>query len=95
MHISDKGDLNKFKFTANWFIWSVRTGPKFTKDKVEWNGTKIIFEISKKGSKTEIRFTHQGLIPRLECYDSCSNAWGSIINGSLKSFIATGKGKPL
>ncbi len=77
-------------------VWSVTEGgPKFTNDKVEWKGTKIIFEISKKGSKTEVRFTHQGLIPRLECYDRCSNAWGSIISGSLKSFITTGKGKPL
>jgi hypothetical protein len=77
-------------------VWYVTDGgPKFTNGKTEWKGTKIIFEISKKGSKTEIRFIHQGLIPGLECYDSCSNAWGSIIIGSLKSFIETGKGKPL
>lgn len=77
-------------------VWSVTEGgPKFTKNKVEWKGTEIVFEVSKKGDKTEIKFTHKGLIPRLECYDSCSNAWGFIISDSLRSFIATGKGKQL
>jgi hypothetical protein len=66
----------------------------FTQDKTEWKGTKIIFEISAKGSQSEIRFTHQGLVPEYECFNVCSNAWGSYINGSLRSLITTGKGKP-
>ena len=66
----------------------------FTDDKSEWTGTKIIFEISKKGDGSEIRFTHLGLGPEYECFDICSNAWGSYINGSLKSLITTGKGRP-
>ena len=65
----------------------------FVKDKSEWNGTKITFEIAKKGDKTEVRFTHLGLVPDYECYGSCSNAWGSYINGSLRSLI-TGKRQP-
>ena len=66
----------------------------FTKDKTEWKGTEISFEISRKGNKTEIRFAHVGLVPEYECFDVCSNAWGSYINGSLRSLITTGKGKP-
>jgi hypothetical protein len=66
----------------------------FTKDKNEWTGTDVIFEVSKKGNKTEVRFTHRGLVHEYECFDVCSNAWGSYINGSLRSFITTGKGKP-
>ena len=66
----------------------------FTKDKNEWKGTDIIFEISKRVDKTEVRFTHRGLVPEYECFDVCSNAWGSYINGSLRSLIATGRGKP-
>src|SRR5258708_17025020 len=66
----------------------------FTKDKTEWKDTKIIFEVSKEGDKTEIRFTHLGLVPEYECFDVCSNAWGSYINGSLRSLITTGKGQP-
>jgi Activator of Hsp90 ATPase homolog 1-like protein len=66
----------------------------FTADKSEWKGTKIVFEISDKGEKTEVRFTHQGLVPDYECFDVCSNAWGAYINGSLRSLIATGSGRP-
>jgi len=66
----------------------------FTEDKSEWKGTKINFEVSKKGDKTEVRFTHLGLVPEYECYGVCSNAWGSYISGSLRSLITTGKGRP-
>ena len=66
----------------------------FTQDRTEWKGTTIAFEIAKKGGKTEIRFTHLGLVPEYECYDVCSEGWSSYINGSLRSLIATGKGQP-
>jgi hypothetical protein len=66
----------------------------FIEDQSEWKGTEISFEISRKGNKTEVRFTHLGLVPKYECFDVCSNAWGSYINGSLRSLITTGEGKP-
>jgi len=66
----------------------------FTEDKSEWKGTTISFEISRKGDKTEVCFTHLGLVPEYQCFDVCSTSWGSYINGSLKSLINTGKGHP-
>jgi hypothetical protein len=76
-------------------VWLVKHNYfKFTKDKSEWTGTKIIFEISKKGKKTQVRFTHQGLVPEYECYEICSNAWSQYIGESLAGLIATGKGLP-
>lgn len=76
-------------------VWLVLDGYlNFVKDKSEWKGTEIMFEVSKKGDKTEVRFTHRGLVPEYECYNDCSTAWGSYINGSLKSLITTGKGQP-
>lgn len=66
----------------------------FIQDKAEWTGTTIVFDIGKKGAKTEVRFTHVGLLAGNECYDACSNAWGSYITGSLRSLIETGKGEP-
>src|SRR5438445_2167808 len=76
-------------------VWHVLDGYlNFTQDKTEWQGTDITFDISKKRDKTEVRFTHVGLVPESECYDACSNAWGSYINGSLRSLITSGKGHP-
>jgi hypothetical protein len=33
----------------------------------EWKNTEIVFEIAKKGGKTEVRFTHVGLKLAYEC----------------------------
>ena len=65
----------------------------FVKDKSEWKGTEITFEIAKKGDKTEVRFTHVGLVPEVECYGACSNAWGSYVKSSLRGLISKGKGQ--
>jgi hypothetical protein len=76
-------------------IWLVLNNHfNFTKDKTEWIGTKISFEISKKDDKTEIRFTHIGLVPQYECYEICHDAWTNYIQNSLRNLIATGKGEP-
>ena len=66
----------------------------FTRDKSEWIGTKIIFELSQKDDKTQIRFTHQGLVPQYECFEVCKDAWSIFILDSLRNLITTGKGQP-
>lgn len=76
-------------------VWHVVNNHfNFTKDKSEWVDTRIIFEISTKDGRTEMRFTHDGLVPAYECYDVCYDAWTSYIQGSLKNLIETGQGKP-
>jgi uncharacterized protein YndB with AHSA1/START domain len=76
-------------------VWHVTDAElNFVKDKTEWNGTDIVFEIAKKDGKTEVRFTHVGLVPAFECYGGCSGAWGFYINDSLRNLIASGKGEP-
>jgi hypothetical protein len=66
----------------------------FTEDKTEWTDTKIEFDISEKGNKTQVRFTHHGLVPGYECYKICFDAWTFYINDSLCKLITTGKGQP-
>lgn len=66
----------------------------FVKDKSEWVNSKLVFDISFDGGKTKIQFTHEGLSSEHECYAVCKDAWTGYIQGSLKSLIETGKGKP-
>jgi hypothetical protein len=70
-------------------VWRVVDAQlNFVGDKTEWKGTEITFDISRKGDKTEVRFTHVGLVPDIECFGACSDAWGSYVNGSLRHLIA-------
>jgi hypothetical protein len=76
-------------------VWLVLENQfNFTKDKNEWKGNRIVFDIVKKGDKTKLTFTQEGLVPDYECYNICNDAWTSYIQGSLKNLITTGKGKP-
>ena len=76
-------------------VWHVTDATlNFVKDKTEWNGTDIVFEIKSKDGKIELRFTHIGLVPTFECYGGCSGAWGFYINDSLRNLITAGKGQP-
>ncbi len=54
-------------------VWHVLDADlRFVQDRDEWKGTDIVFEIAKKGDKTELRFTHRGLATAYECYKECS-----------------------
>jgi len=76
-------------------VWHVLDAQlSFVEDQSEWKGTDIVFEISKKGGKTEVRFTHVGLNSRYQCYDGCSSAWSTLVSGNLRKRIATGKRQP-
>jgi hypothetical protein len=77
-------------------VWLVTDSQiNYTEDINEWTGTKISFEIMEKGGKTELRFSHLGLVPEIECFDSCSGAWTQLIQIGLFSSITTGKGEKI
>lgn len=76
-------------------VWHVLENHfSFTKDKSEWTGTDIFFDIVRKGDRTEVRLTHVGLVPDYECYEACSEGWGTYMGKSLRALITTGKGQP-
>ncbi|HEY4287786.1 MAG TPA: SRPBCC domain-containing protein [Puia sp.] len=77
-------------------VWLVtESAINYAGDKKEWNGTQITFEITQKNNQTQLRFTHMGLNPDIECFDSCSWSWTQLIQQSLFSLITTGKKKEI
>jgi len=75
-----------------WLVTESRI--EFTEDKEEWTGTTVRFDIAATPAGTEVRFTHEGLVPQVECYDVCRVAWGEYVTGSLRALIETGAGRP-
>ena len=76
-------------------VWLVtESNLNFIKDMQEWNNTKVSFEISEKDGKTQVKFTHIGLVPQVECFKDCSMGWDYFINGSLFKLLTEGKGTP-
>jgi len=75
--------------------WRVtRSHLSFISEPSEWTGSEIVFDIVPAAGGTELRFTHVGLVPDVECFGACSTAWLHYINGSLRSLISTGQGLP-
>ena len=66
----------------------------FVEKQDEWNGTEMLFEISKEGDKTKLEITHLGLVPDFQCYEGCSKGWTHYLKNSLLPLITTGEGKP-
>ena len=67
---------------------------KFTKDEKEWKDTYPTFEIEAVNEKTQLTFTHKGLVSAYECFEICRDAWTTYIQRSLSDLIVTGTGKP-
>ena len=66
----------------------------FVEEQNEWNGTKVIFEISKQNDKTKLTVTHLGLVPEFQCFTACSKGWTHYLQNSLIPLITTGVGIP-
>lgn len=76
-------------------VWSVTDCylPWFT-DKKEWNNTRVVFELSTDNQSTKLDFTHEGLVPGIECYEACEKGWDGHVTMSLLNFINSGTGNP-
>ena len=66
----------------------------FVEDQSEWVGDRIEFEFAADGDGARVTFTQHGLVPDLECYDVCSNAWVFFVRESLRRLAEDGKGMP-
>ncbi len=71
-------------------VWHVTEGNiYFVANQQEWTGTDLVFEITPKGTGSEVRLTHIGLVPAKECFNDCSTGWNYFFGGSLKSYISS------
>jgi hypothetical protein len=76
-------------------VWLItESNMTFLKQRDEWTGTKVVFEITPIGDKTRLTFVHEGLTPDIECYKFCMPSWAQYVGSSLRSLITTGKGTP-
>lgn len=62
------------------------------KDKKEWAGTQMVFDLDERDGDTHVIFTHEGLTPAAECYVDCESGWTYWIQTSLVSYLTTGHG---
>jgi hypothetical protein len=65
----------------------------FTRTRANGTSTAVEFDITPRGGQTELRFTHKGLLPTIECYGGRSGASGFYVGESLRRLITTGKGQ--
>ena len=72
-----------------WLVTDSTLG--FVEKSDEWNNSKIIFDISKKENKTQLTFTHEGLTPEIECYNSCAPSWTRYLQNKLMPLISQTK----
>ena len=63
------------------------------KDKTEWKGTDVTFDIVPATNGSVIKMVHRGLTPNVECYDICNAGWESHMT-SLSKLITDGVGTP-
>jgi hypothetical protein len=68
-------------------VWLVTdSNLSFLNNTAEWNGSKIHFDLSTEENYTKVTFTHEGLIPQIECYDTCSSAWNGYLENLKKKW---------
>ena len=66
-------------------VWNVLDARlNWVDDQNEWNGTRVVFDLTPERDGTRVHFTHQGLTPSMECYGECSQGWRGVIADSLQ-----------
>ena len=85
--------------SAKWFpvkvVWQVTDcNLHFVNDKKEWKDTSVVWEASPANGATQVRMTHVGLVPDVECYDNCKTGWDFFVGESLSKLLNENKGLP-
>lgn len=71
---------------AKRIVWLVTESKlTFIEDQSEWNGTRISFDLKDEDGRTRVSFTHEGLVPEIDCYSNCSSAWTAYLDNLKKA----------
>lgn len=94
------GTLSEFRFTgvvlkfrvdtlepARHVAWSSVQVPP------DWEGTRILFDITPDGDKAALKFSHTGFTSTSGSFGVTSYSWAQYLR-SLKQFLETGEGEP-
>lgn len=67
-------------------VWHVtESNLSFLKHPAEWEGTTFRFDLETDGKNTVVTFTHEGLVPEIECYKNCSAGWTGYLDNLKKA----------
>jgi hypothetical protein len=64
------------------------------KNKKEWKGTKILWQLSSANGSCRIHMTHVGLNAGIGCFEDCTKGWNHYVTVSLFKLIQDGRGEP-
>jgi uncharacterized protein YndB with AHSA1/START domain len=71
----------------------VPPGMEPLKNKAEWVGNSIIWEVEPGDGVTILKHTHIGLNPEVECWAICEQGWDQTLQ-SISQLLTTGIGRP-
>jgi hypothetical protein len=76
-------------------VWQVTDcNLHFVNDKKEWKDTSVVWEATPANGATQVRMTHVGLVPDVECYGNCKTGWDFFVGESLLRLLNENKGLP-
>ncbi len=64
------------------------------KDRKEWKGTQVVWEIRAQNGGSKIEMTHVGITPQVVCYADCKLGWDGYVQQSLYKLLTDGEGMP-
>lgn len=64
------------------------------KNQTEWKDTKVVWDVTAANGTTEVKITHVGLTPTVECFGACEAGWNFHVGKSLLMLLTEGRGLP-
>jgi hypothetical protein len=64
------------------------------KDKTEWKGTRVVWNLTPENGTTTVTITHVGLTPAAECFTNCEAGWNFYVGESLLQLLKDDRGLP-